>query len=55
MKIKAAFFIAVFFLFATITSYAQELKVAVAANLQGVIRVLGKDLNLQQVLTYNLL
>jgi molybdate transport system substrate-binding protein len=43
MKIKAAFFIAVFFLFATITSYAQELKVAVAANLQGVIRVLGKD------------
>lgn len=43
MKIKAAFFIAVFFLFATITSFAQELKVAVAANLQGVIRVLGKD------------
>jgi len=43
MKIKAAFIIAVFFVFATITSFAQELKVAVAANLQGVIKVLGKD------------
>jgi molybdate transport system substrate-binding protein len=43
MKIKAAFVIAVFFLFASITSFAQELKVAVAANLQGVIKVLGKD------------
>ena len=43
MKIKAPFFIAVFFLFASITSFAQELKVAVAANLQGVIKILGKD------------
>jgi len=43
MKIKAAFIIAIFFLFATTTSFAQELKVAVAANLQGVIKVLGKD------------
>jgi len=43
MKIKAAFIISVFFLFASVTSFAQELKVAVAANLQGVIKVLGKD------------
>ncbi|HEY9002162.1 MAG TPA: molybdate ABC transporter substrate-binding protein [Mucilaginibacter sp.] len=43
MKIKAAFIIVLFFLFASITSFAQELKVAVAANLQGVIKVLGKD------------
>jgi len=43
MKIKASFIIAIFFLFATTTSFAQELKVAVAANLQGVIKVLGKD------------
>ncbi|HTK20449.1 MAG TPA: molybdate ABC transporter substrate-binding protein, partial [Mucilaginibacter sp.] len=43
MKIKAPFILALFFLFATVTSFAQELKVAVAANLQGVIKVLGKD------------
>ncbi|MBS1522209.1 MAG: molybdate ABC transporter substrate-binding protein [Bacteroidetes bacterium] len=43
MKIKPAFVIVVFFLFTSITSFAQELKVAVAANLQGVIKVLGKD------------
>lgn len=43
MKIKAAFIVALFFLFTSLTSLAQELKVAVAANLQGVIKVLGKD------------
>lgn len=43
MKIKTSFIIVVFFLFAAITSFAQELKVAVAANLQGVIKVLGGD------------
>lgn len=43
MKIKTSFIIVVFFLFAAITSFAQELKVAVAANLQSVIKVLGKD------------
>jgi molybdate transport system substrate-binding protein len=43
MKIKALFILAVFFLFASVTSLAQELKVAVAANLQGVIKILGKD------------
>lgn len=43
MKIKTPFIIVVFFLFASIKSLAQELKVAVAANLQGVIRVLAKD------------
>ena len=43
MKIKSSFIIVVFFLLASITSFGQELKVAVAANLQGVIKVLGKD------------
>lgn len=43
MKIKVPLVLAIFFLFASITSLAQELKVAVAANLQGVIKVLGKD------------
>lgn len=43
MKIKIPIIIAVFFLFVSITSFAQELKVAVAANLQGVIKVLGRD------------
>ncbi|MBV8389818.1 MAG: molybdate ABC transporter substrate-binding protein [Mucilaginibacter sp.] len=43
MKTKSSFIIALVFLFATINSFAQELKVAVAANLQGVIKVLGKD------------
>lgn len=43
MKIKTPIILAVFFLFASITSFSQELKVAVAANLQGVIKVLGKD------------
>ena len=38
-----AFFIASVCLFLSIASFAQELKVAVAANLQGVIKVLGKD------------
>jgi molybdate transport system substrate-binding protein len=35
--------ITILFLFASFGSFAQELKVAVAANLQGVIKVLGKD------------
>ncbi|MDO3627106.1 molybdate ABC transporter substrate-binding protein [Mucilaginibacter sp. BT774] len=43
MKIKVPIIFALFFLLSTITSFAQELKVAVAANLQGVIKVLGKD------------
>jgi molybdate transport system substrate-binding protein len=43
MKIKATHIIAIFFLFSSMTSSAQELKVAVAANLQGVIKVLSKD------------
>lgn len=43
MKIKSSSIIVVFFLLASITSFGQELKVAVAANLQGVIKVLGKD------------
>jgi molybdate transport system substrate-binding protein len=43
MKTKVTLIIALFFLFTSITSLAQELKVAVAANLQGVIKVLGKD------------
>ena len=43
MKIKLPIILAVFFLLSTVTSFAQELKVAVAANLQGVIKVLGRD------------
>jgi len=43
MKIKTPIIFALLFLFTTVTSFAQELKVAVAANLQGVIKVLGKD------------
>jgi molybdate transport system substrate-binding protein len=43
MKIKVPYIIVIFFLFSSITSSAQELKVAVAANLQGVIKVLSKD------------
>src|SRR5579859_3871227 len=43
MKIKAIYIIVIFFLFSSMTSSAQELKVAVAANLQGVIKVLSKD------------
>ena len=43
MKVKAPIIIALFFLLSSITSFSQELKVAVAANLQGVIKVLGKD------------
>jgi molybdate transport system substrate-binding protein len=35
--------VAVVCLFLSMASFAQELKVAVAANLQGVIKVLGKD------------
>jgi molybdate transport system substrate-binding protein len=40
---KARFTIIFALLFFTATSFAQTLKVAVAANLQGVIKVLGKD------------
>src|SRR5579863_4915433 len=43
MKIKQSIFVTAVFLLITITSFAQTLKVAVAANLQGVIKVLGKD------------
>jgi molybdate transport system substrate-binding protein len=43
MKIKQSIVITAVFLLITISSFAQSLKVAVAANLQGVIKVLGKD------------
>ncbi len=43
MKIKQSIIITAVFLLITISSFAQSLKVAVAANLQGVIKVLGKD------------
>ena len=43
MKIKSVIIITALFVLATVTSFAQDLKVAVAANLQGVIKVLGKD------------
>jgi molybdate transport system substrate-binding protein len=43
MKIKQSIIITAVFLLITISSFAQNLKVAVAANLQGVIKVLGKD------------
>ena len=43
MKIKTPIVLAIFFLLVSINSFAQQLKVAVAANLQGVIKVLGKD------------
>jgi molybdate transport system substrate-binding protein len=43
MKIKQSIVIAVTFLFLTVSSFGQSIKVAVAANLQGVIKVLGKD------------
>jgi molybdate transport system substrate-binding protein len=43
MKIKQSIVITTVFLLITISSFAQGLKVAVAANLQGVIKVLGKD------------
>lgn len=42
MKTKLSI-ISLFFLFASVVSFAQELKVAAAANLQGVIKILGKD------------
>ena len=42
MKIKSAILIAVFYLLAA-PVFSQSLKVAVAANLQGVIKVLGND------------
>jgi molybdate transport system substrate-binding protein len=43
MKIKTPVILAVFFLLTAANSFAQQLKVAVAANLQGVIKILGKD------------
>lgn len=43
MKIKQSIVITLVFLLITISSFAQGLKVAVAANLQGVIKVLRKD------------
>lgn len=43
MKIKSSTIITALLLFVSMGSFAQDLKVAVAANLQGVIRVLGKD------------
>jgi molybdate transport system substrate-binding protein len=43
MKIKQSIIVTAVFLLITISSFAQSLKVAVAANLQGVIKVLGKD------------
>jgi molybdate transport system substrate-binding protein len=43
MRIKQSIVISAVFLLITISSFAQSLKVAVAANLQGVIKVLGKD------------
>src|SRR5579864_4818522 len=43
MKIKQSIILTTVFLLITISSVAQSLKVAVAANLQGVIKVLGKD------------
>jgi molybdate transport system substrate-binding protein len=42
-KIKQAGIIAAIFLLMTASAFAQNLKVAVAANLQGVIKVLQKD------------
>src|SRR5579864_1482784 len=43
MKIKQSIILTTVFLLITISSVAQSLKVAVAANLQGVIKVLQKD------------
>ncbi|HTD41642.1 MAG TPA: molybdate ABC transporter substrate-binding protein [Mucilaginibacter sp.] len=43
MKIKLSIVITALLLFVSVTSFAQDLKVAVAANLQGVIKILGKD------------
>jgi len=43
MKIKSSILITVLLLIASTASFAQDLKVAVAANMQGVIKVLGKD------------
>ncbi len=42
-RLKRLFLITTTLLFFTAASFAQGLKVAVAANLQGVIKVLGKD------------
>ena len=43
MKIKQSILITAMCLFMALSSFAQSLKVAVAANLQGVIKVLAKD------------
>src|SRR5579872_4955029 len=43
MKITKALLVVAICCFAALSSFAQNLKVAVAANLQGVIKVLGKD------------
>jgi len=43
MKIKSSILITVLLLVASTVSFAQDLRVAVAANMQGVIKVLGKD------------
>ena len=43
MKIKSTLIITAFFVLSVVTSFAQGLKVAVADNLQNVIKVLGKD------------
>jgi len=42
-RIKQSIIIAAVYLFAAVPAFAQNLKVAVAANLQGVIKVLAKD------------
>jgi molybdate transport system substrate-binding protein len=43
MKIKQSILIAAVYMLLAVPSFAQSLKVAVAANLQGVIKVLAKD------------
>ena len=43
MKIKYSFLVFAVCLLLSVSAFAQSLKVAVAANLQGVIKVLGKD------------
>jgi molybdate transport system substrate-binding protein len=43
MKNKLSFIIGIYCLATAASSFGQDLKVAVAANLQGVIKVLGKD------------
>src|ERR1700712_3944932 len=43
MKITKPLLVVAIFWFVALSSFAQSLKVAVAANLQGVIKVLGKD------------